>query len=179
MMNEKVEVQIGSRHLVVEMEGLTPVEINTLAKKVAERMTDLQSQNKALADTSKVTLLVALSFAADVERQRYANDPVHGSNIVGRITQLLAPRDGGTQFRAVLLRERSSTVRLLVPSALIDQACREFLAGSIIEVTGRMLFDGDGSSFNVTEISAHMPTLKNEERKCAKVVSVADKKETQ
>ena len=35
-MNEKVDVQIGTRRLVVEIEGLTPLEINNLARKVSE-----------------------------------------------------------------------------------------------------------------------------------------------
>lgn len=73
-MNEKVEVQIGTRRLVVEMEGLTPIEINALAQKVAERVVDLQSQNNKVADTSKIALLVALSFAAELDKERSAHD---------------------------------------------------------------------------------------------------------
>ncbi len=71
-MNEKVEVQIGSRRLVVEMEGLTPIEINMLAQRVGERLAELQNQNKSVADTSKLALLVALSLAADLDRERAA-----------------------------------------------------------------------------------------------------------
>lgn len=67
-------MQIGSRRLVVEMEGLTPIEINALAQKVGDRMTDLQGQNKTVADTSKIALLVALSFAAELEKERAAHD---------------------------------------------------------------------------------------------------------
>lgn len=73
-MNEKVEVQIGTRRLVVEMEGLTPIEINALAQKVSERVVDLQSQNNKVADTSKIALLVALSFAAELDKERQAHD---------------------------------------------------------------------------------------------------------
>ena len=73
-MNEKVEVQIGSRRLVVEMEGLIPMEISALAQKVAERMAELQAQNNKVADTSKIALLVALSFAADYDRERRAHE---------------------------------------------------------------------------------------------------------
>jgi cell division protein ZapA (FtsZ GTPase activity inhibitor) len=72
--NEKVEVQIGTRRLVVEMEGLTPIEINALAQKVSERVVDLQSQNNKVADTSKIALLVALSFAAELDKERSAHD---------------------------------------------------------------------------------------------------------
>ncbi|HXT00931.1 MAG TPA: cell division protein ZapA [Elusimicrobiota bacterium] len=73
-MNEKVEVQIGSRRLVVEMESLTPIEINALAQKVTERMNDLQQQNNKVADTSKIALLVALSFAAELDKETRAHE---------------------------------------------------------------------------------------------------------
>ena len=71
-MNEKVEVQIGMRRLVVDIEGLTPIEINALAQKVSERVAELQVQNKNVADTSKIALLVALSFAAELDKERLA-----------------------------------------------------------------------------------------------------------
>jgi cell division protein ZapA (FtsZ GTPase activity inhibitor) len=73
-MNEKVEVQIGTRRLVVEMEGWTPIEINALAQKVSERVVEMQSHNATVADTSKIALLVALSFAAELNRERSAHD---------------------------------------------------------------------------------------------------------
>jgi len=73
-LNEKVEVQIGGRRLVVEMEGLTPIEINALAQKVGDRLVELQSQNTTVADTSKIALLVALSFAAELNQERSAHD---------------------------------------------------------------------------------------------------------
>jgi cell division protein ZapA (FtsZ GTPase activity inhibitor) len=73
-MNEKVEVQIGTRRLVVEMEGLTPIEINALAQKVSERVVELQGQNSGVADTSKIALLAALSFAAELDKERSSHD---------------------------------------------------------------------------------------------------------
>lgn len=73
-MNEKVEVQIGTRRLVVEMEGWTPIEINALAQKVSERVVEMQGHNSNVADTSKIALLVALSFAAELNKERAAHD---------------------------------------------------------------------------------------------------------
>ena len=73
-MNEKVTIQIGTRKLVVDMEGLTPLEINALAQKVSERVIEMQSHNSNVADTSKIALLVALSFAADYDKERSAHD---------------------------------------------------------------------------------------------------------
>jgi cell division protein ZapA (FtsZ GTPase activity inhibitor) len=73
-MNEKVEIQIGTRRLVVEMEGLTPMEINAYAQKVSERLQELQDSNKQVADTSKLAMLVALSYCADLEKERSAHE---------------------------------------------------------------------------------------------------------
>ncbi|MEK7388145.1 MAG: cell division protein ZapA [Elusimicrobiota bacterium] len=73
-MNEKVEVQIGTRRLVIDMEGRTPIEINALAQKVSERVGELQSQNNKVADTSKIALLAALSFADELDKERFAHE---------------------------------------------------------------------------------------------------------
>ncbi len=73
-MNEKVEVQIGNRRLTVEIEGLTPIEISALAQKVSERIAELHDQHKKIADTSKIALLLALSYAAELDKERSAHD---------------------------------------------------------------------------------------------------------
>lgn len=73
-MNEKVDIQIGTRKFVVEIEGMTPIEINALAQKVSDRVLDIQSQHKMIADTSKIALLAALSYAAELEKERSAHD---------------------------------------------------------------------------------------------------------
>ena len=73
-MNEKVEVQIGTRRLTVIIEELTSLEINALAQKVSERMADMRQQNNEVADSSKLALLVALSFAADYEKELRAHE---------------------------------------------------------------------------------------------------------
>ena len=73
-MNEKVEVQIGTRRLTVEIEELTPIEINALAQKVNERMLEMQKQHPNTADSSKIALIVALSFAADLDKEARAHE---------------------------------------------------------------------------------------------------------
>lgn len=73
MMNEKVDIQIGTRRLTIEIEGLTPIEINALAQRVSERLAEVQSNSK-MADTSKIALLVALSYAAELDKERSAHD---------------------------------------------------------------------------------------------------------
>jgi cell division protein ZapA (FtsZ GTPase activity inhibitor) len=71
--NEKVEVQIESRRFAVVIEELTPIEIITLAQKVSERMAEVRQQNKDTADSSKLALIVALSFAADLDKETRAH----------------------------------------------------------------------------------------------------------
>jgi len=73
-MNEKVDIQIGTRRLTVEMEGLIPLEIKALAQKVSERVLEMQNSNANVADTSKIALLVALSYAAELDKERSAHD---------------------------------------------------------------------------------------------------------
>lgn len=73
-MNEKVDIQIGTRRLVVEIEGLIPLEIKALAQKVSDRVAEMQHQNSNVADTSKIALLVALSYAAELDKERAAHD---------------------------------------------------------------------------------------------------------
>jgi len=73
-MNEKVEIQIETRRFSVVIEELTPIEIVTLAQKVSERMTEVRKQNKDTADSSKLALIVALSFAADLDKEMRAHE---------------------------------------------------------------------------------------------------------
>ena len=73
-MNEHVEVQIGTRRLVVVMEEFLPMEISALAQKVSDRMDEVQSQHSKIGDTSKIAILVALSFAGDYEKERRARE---------------------------------------------------------------------------------------------------------
>ena len=90
-MNEKVEVQIGTRRLVVDIEDLTPIEINALAQKVSERMAELQQQNNKVADTSKIALLTALSFAGDLDKEARAHETTRRllENTAERLSQSL------------------------------------------------------------------------------------------
>ena len=73
-MNDKVEIQIGNRRLTVEMEELTPIEINALAQKVSQRMEEVRQGHRETVDTSKIALLVALTFAADFDKEERAHE---------------------------------------------------------------------------------------------------------
>ena len=141
MLNEKVEVQIGARHLIVEMANLLPAEISALAQKVSERLSEIQSQNIAVGDSSKIALLVALSFAADVERERQETGSSQRASIAGRIIELASPEGDGEFFRAVLTQEGAPSIRLLIPKGKIDLAWRAFVAGEPVTFTGRRVQD--------------------------------------
>ena len=67
-MNDKVDIEIFQRRLTVEIEGLTPLQINTLAKQVSEKMEDIANQNNKIADSSKLAILTALDFAAELNK---------------------------------------------------------------------------------------------------------------
>lgn len=153
MMNEKVEVQIGNRHLVVEMPEFFPAEIDSLAKMVTERMNDLQTHNSTVADSSKIALLVALSFAADLEKERRAHGAPRRSGISGRISELSASEDAGEHFRATLLQENAAPIRLLVPSKMINLFCKAFVGAYRVNLTGRTVPGGEQTSFSVDEIA--------------------------
>lgn len=67
-MNDKVDVEIFRRKLTVMIEGLTPMEIQSLAHKVSEKMDDIAAQNPKVGDSGKLAILVALDFAAELSK---------------------------------------------------------------------------------------------------------------
>lgn len=67
-MNDKVDIEIFRRRMTVEMEGLTPMEINALAQKVNDQMTRISEENNKIADSSKLAILSALHFAAEMQK---------------------------------------------------------------------------------------------------------------
>lgn len=72
-MNEKVVVDIFKRRIPVEIEGLTPLEIITLARTVSEKMEEVARNNEKVADSSKLAILAALELAADLARVKDAH----------------------------------------------------------------------------------------------------------
>lgn len=65
-MNEKVDIEICRRRLTVEMEGLTQLEIISLGQLVDAKITEVTRANDKVADTSKLAILAALEFAAEL-----------------------------------------------------------------------------------------------------------------
>jgi cell division protein ZapA (FtsZ GTPase activity inhibitor) len=73
-MNEKVDIEIFKRKLTLEMEGLTPIEINALAQRVHEKMIEISEHNNKIADSSKLAILAALNFAAELYQIKEARE---------------------------------------------------------------------------------------------------------
>lgn len=76
-LNEKVDIEIYKRRFTVEMEGLTPIEINTLAQMVEEKMHEAAAENPKIADSSKLAILAALKIAADSFKAAAAHDTLN------------------------------------------------------------------------------------------------------
>lgn len=73
MLNEKVDIEIRRYKLTVEMEGLTQLEVNSLAQMVSERMGEIEKDSNVV-DTYKLALLTALEFAGEITRLRSQQD---------------------------------------------------------------------------------------------------------
>ncbi|MFA6091330.1 MAG: cell division protein ZapA [Elusimicrobiota bacterium] len=69
MINEKVDVEVYGRKLRLEIEGLTQLEILGLAQQVTDKMKELERQTKTV-DSSKLAILTAIEFAADLQKLR-------------------------------------------------------------------------------------------------------------
>ena len=76
-MNEKVEIEVFRRRLTIEMEGLNPLEISSLAQKVNDKMQEISESNNKIADSSKLAILAALNFAAELQKSLDARSTEH------------------------------------------------------------------------------------------------------
>jgi cell division protein ZapA (FtsZ GTPase activity inhibitor) len=72
-MNE-VEVKIRGRIYKIAIEGLTPIEIVSLASQIEEKMVEIEKEAKT-PDTSKIAVLTALHFASELYglKQKFEN----------------------------------------------------------------------------------------------------------
>jgi cell division protein ZapA (FtsZ GTPase activity inhibitor) len=65
-MNEKVDIEIAHRRLTIEVEGLMPMEISSIARKVNEKYEEVQSLYPKVVDSSKLAMYTALYLAIDL-----------------------------------------------------------------------------------------------------------------
>lgn len=68
-MGEKVTIQIFGREMTVEIDGVTPTEIQSLARYVTDKMKQVQEDTR-IVDSSKLAMLVALELAADLHQAK-------------------------------------------------------------------------------------------------------------
>lgn len=89
-MNEKVTIEILRRKIPVELDGLTELEVVAIAKDVSEKMEQIQTSQK-IPDSSKVAILAALEFAADLARikEAHQNAKRAAETAILRITQTI------------------------------------------------------------------------------------------
>ncbi len=67
MLNEKVDVVIDGRKFTIEMEGLSQLEISSIAQLVNERMEQIKEEQKVI-DSSKLAIMTALEIAAELQK---------------------------------------------------------------------------------------------------------------
>ena len=65
-MNDKVDVEIANRRLTVEVEGLMPMEIAGIAKKVNDKYEEVQHIYPKVVDTQRLAVYAALHMAIDL-----------------------------------------------------------------------------------------------------------------
>ncbi len=64
MINEKFEIEIRRRKITVEIEGMTQLEVHSLAQAVSDKMAEIERESES-PDTSKLALLTAMAFGAE------------------------------------------------------------------------------------------------------------------
>ncbi len=67
MLNEKVDVVIAGRKFTIEMEGLSQLEISSIAQLVNDRMEQIKEEQKVV-DSSKLAIMTALEIAAELQK---------------------------------------------------------------------------------------------------------------
>ncbi len=75
MMSDRVRVQIFGREYEMDPGGLTPLEVQSLAQFVDEKMRDI-SERFAIVDTQKIAVLAAINIALDyiqLKEQKFAS----------------------------------------------------------------------------------------------------------
>jgi len=64
-MSEGTEIKIKGKKIAVSIDGLTPMEISGLARKIEDEMARIETESN-IVDTYKQITLVALNYAAEL-----------------------------------------------------------------------------------------------------------------
>lgn len=97
MLNEKVEVEIRGYRLTIEMEGLTPIEVNSLASQVHEKMKEIERDTEVV-HTYKLALMAALAFAAELSRLK-SNQDHQRSSEERKLDEMIVSLQNGLEAR--------------------------------------------------------------------------------
>ena len=88
-MDDKVEVEIANRRLAVEIAGLTPMEIHSVADMVNEKLNETRLLNPKVVDTAKLAIFALLHLAADLYRIQQDDARLRRSNpLTARLPRL-------------------------------------------------------------------------------------------
>ncbi len=90
MLNDQVEIEVFGRKYVVEMEGMSQLEISALANKVDTVMKEISKESKVY-DSSKLAVLTAIEFAAKLQLLQSKMEDfekVEGRKVDGMIVEL-------------------------------------------------------------------------------------------
>ncbi|MFA6318191.1 MAG: cell division protein ZapA [Elusimicrobiota bacterium] len=72
-MKDTYEIEIRKRRLAVEVEGMTQMEVNVLAKEVENKMISIE-QKYDIVDASKLAILTALELSMELNQLRESVD---------------------------------------------------------------------------------------------------------
>lgn len=75
MLKEEISAVIFGRKLLLKFEGITPIEMNTLAQALDKRMREI-AHDTNIFDSGKVAILAALWYAAELDKLRSQNQSI-------------------------------------------------------------------------------------------------------
>lgn len=73
-MNEKVDVEVAGLRLQVEVEGLLPMEIMSIAGSVNDRLDQVRRLYPSVVDTRKLSVYAAFYMGIDLYREKQARE---------------------------------------------------------------------------------------------------------
>jgi cell division protein ZapA (FtsZ GTPase activity inhibitor) len=78
MINEKVEIEVYGRKFSIEIEGLTQLEVHSLAQDLTEKMEKISKESE-IVDSSKLAILTALETLAEMSRVKAQHDALRNA----------------------------------------------------------------------------------------------------
>lgn len=78
MTNNEAQVKIKGRALNIVVDGLTPLEISTIASQVEEKINDIEKQTQ-IADNSKLALMAAFEFNTELYNLKQQSRDANGA----------------------------------------------------------------------------------------------------